>query len=97
MNNLTDTLRGILTWHSTLLTRVEREAIEEAIKGCEDYNKSTEEFDRHKAFYELIKPLPDCNICGAAKECKYKPRLGAATRINCPLFQPKEAFHEKPS
>ena len=35
MDNLADILRGILTWHYTLLTRVEREALEEAIRLAE--------------------------------------------------------------
>jgi hypothetical protein len=35
MSNPADTLRGILMWHFTLLTRVEKEALEDAIKLAE--------------------------------------------------------------
>lgn len=31
----------------------------------------------------------DCNNCGD-KDCKYIPRIGEVTRINCPLWKARE-------
>jgi len=40
-------------------------------------------------YAEIMSKLPDCNTCGV-KKCKYKPKLGQMTRINCPFWENKE-------
>jgi hypothetical protein len=38
-----------------------------------------------------ISKLPDCNICQRKiTGCKYLPRYGEFTRINCPHYQPEQ-------
>lgn len=41
-------------------------------------------------FMERISGLPDCNDCGKKCKCEYEPMVGQYTRINCPLWKPKE-------
>lgn len=37
--------------------------------------------------YKHIVSYPDCNTCGDRKNCKYLPKPGEQTRINCPLWK----------
>lgn len=55
MPNLADTLRGILAWHSTLLTRAELEALEQAIRLAE----SIQEQQRHPVVGGVPDPLAE--------------------------------------
>lgn len=41
-----------------------------------------------KETFEKLVSLPDCNECGALKNCIYKPRVGDPVRNNCPLWRP---------
>lgn len=41
----------------------------------------------YKEYYDRITALHDCNDCGAKRTCRYVPRIGEATRINCPLWE----------
>lgn len=45
------------------------------------------ERDGYKAFYDNITACGDCNDCGIAKTCKYKPMAGETTRFNCHLWK----------
>lgn len=40
---------------------------------------------------EAVDDLPNCNECGAAATCEYRPSLGEWDRINCPLWRAEEA------
>ena len=40
--------------------------------------------------YKRIISYPDCNTCGKKQYCKYRPKPGEQTRINCPLWTEKE-------
>ena len=37
-------------------------------------------------YYNRISKLRNCNDCGSRKVCKYIPKPGEHTRINCPLW-----------
>ena len=39
---------------------------------------------------DQVSKLPNCNDCGAARDCVYIPKLGQMARINCPLWRPME-------
>lgn len=41
-----------------------------------------------KKTFEKFVSLPDCNECGALKNCIYKPKVGDPVRNNCPLWRP---------
>ena len=41
-------------------------------------------------YAEKTLALPDCNDCAHVKTCKYAPEVGERTRINCPLWGPRE-------
>lgn len=45
--------------------------------------------NQYKMFYDRITSLHDCNDCGSKANCKYLPKWGDATRINCPLWKPE--------
>lgn len=53
---------------------------EDPCKGCS-----------YKAHSEQISKQNDCNDCGQAKTCQYRPPLGGMVRINCPLWKHKRA------
>lgn len=40
---------------------------------------------------DQVSNLPNCNDCGAARNCEYIPQPGQMARINCPLWRPMEA------
>lgn len=40
-------------------------------------------------YTEQISALHDCNDCGDMRNCKYCPKPGEFTRINCPLWKEK--------
>jgi hypothetical protein len=60
------------------------------IKRCSECDRGKCDTCGYKLHSKGVSKLPDCNDCGKAKNCEYKPRLGAYTRINCPLWE-KEA------
>ena len=39
---------------------------------------------------EALQDLHDCNDCPKLRSCRYAPRWGERTRINCPLWGPEE-------
>ena len=39
--------------------------------------------------YKRIISYPDCNTCSKKSSCKYCPKVGEQTRINCPLWKGK--------
>ena len=57
------------------------------IKRCSECERGICETCGYKVHSEGVSKLPDCNDCGKVKNCEYKPRLGAYTRINCPLWE----------
>lgn len=58
--------------------RGQADAKENLCKGCS-----------YKAYYSRVACQNDCNDCGGARTCKYRPRAGEIVRINCPLWRPK--------
>lgn len=63
------------------------------VKNCDKCERGICETCGYKVHSEGVSKLPDCNDCGKARSCEYKPRLGAYTRINCPLWE-KEAVKQ---
>ena len=60
------------------------------------WDMDAEEFARmlrHAAdcitYTNKVTSFHDCNDCGK-KDCKYRPKLGEMTRINCPLWESKQ-------
>ena len=47
------------------------------------------DLDRYRSHVERLSPLPDCNTCDS-RDCTYRPKIGAFTRINCPLWRGKK-------
>ena len=41
-------------------------------------------------FTKEISGLSDCNDCGWKGNCKYEPKIGQITRINCPLWKERK-------
>ena len=41
-------------------------------------------------YYERVSSYNDCNNCGKKTTCRYAPKLGETTRINCPLWESKD-------
>lgn len=60
------------------------------VKNCDRCERGNCTTCGYKVHSEEVSKLPCCNDCGKARSCEYKPRLGAYTRINCPLWE-KEA------
>lgn len=77
-------------WEVLTGQTMERLEIGMVIKRCDECERGICETCGYKVHSEGVSKLPDCNDCGKAKTCEYKPRLGAYTRINCPLWE-KEA------
>lgn len=58
--------------------------------ALEDVPWMLNQIDSLKSFCDRIARLPDCNDCGKRKDCQHRPGWGAATRINCPLWDGRE-------
>lgn len=43
-----------------------------------------------KVHSEQVAELPNCNDCGAKRDCEYIPQPGQMARINWPLWTPEE-------
>lgn len=61
-----------------------------SIKPCSKCERGDCTTCGYKVHSERVSELPNCNDCGKALSCEYKPRWGAPARINCPLWE-KEA------
>jgi hypothetical protein len=44
----------------------------------------------HVRYAQSVMSYNDCNNCGRKKVCKYLPKPGQLTRINCPLWGKEE-------
>lgn len=40
--------------------------------------------------YHKIARMPNCNDCGCAPYCEFRPSVGQYVRFNCPLWEPNE-------
>lgn len=77
-------------WH--MLTGKPKDSIEIGltVKRCDECERGNCTTCYYKAHSDGVSKLHDCNDCGKARSCEYKPRVGSYTRINCPLWE-KEA------
>lgn len=61
---------------------------------CERVAAQCTECSIYHAYKEIIS-MPDCNDCGAARDCPMKVGLGEHTRINCYHHKPMDGEIEK--
>lgn len=70
-----------------------REAIQALAEENKDLKKQLEkakaERDAYKIYFDDLSSKPDCNTCDD-KDCRYRPRVGAIVRVNCPFWCEKE-------
>lgn len=86
-----------LEWETDVRVGISRTGARTVIKTgldpIEAWNRRTDDECSacgFKAYYERVGNMPDCNTCGDCTSCEYRPRPGAAVRINCPLWRAKE-------
>lgn len=51
-----------------------------------ELEKAKAERDAYKIYFDDLSSKPDCNTCDD-KDCRYRPRVGAIVRVNCPLWR----------
>lgn len=54
-----------------------------------ELEKVKAERDAYKIYFDDLSSKPDCNTCDD-KDCRYRPRVGAIVRVNCPLWRGKK-------
>lgn len=54
-----------------------------------ELEKVKAERDAYKIYFDDLSSKPDCNTCDD-KDCRYRPRVGDAVRVNCPLWRGKK-------
>lgn len=54
-----------------------------------ELSKVKAERDAYKIYFDDLSSKPDCNTCDD-KDCRYRPRVGAIVRVNCPFWCEKE-------
>lgn len=55
----------------------------------QELEKVKAERDAYKIYFDDLSSKPDCNTCDD-KDCRYRPRVGAIVRVNCPFWCEKE-------
>jgi hypothetical protein len=60
---------------------------------CDECERGDCDACDYKREFEALMELPDCNTCGsnASGFCDFCPKPGERVRINCPLWEPREA------
>ena len=66
-----------------------REAAEALAALQAELSKVKAERDDYKIYFDDLSSKPDCNTCDD-KDCRYRPRVGAIVRVNCPFWCEKE-------
>lgn len=58
-------------------------------RDTEDFVRMLYHIADYTSRYMQIISYPDCNTCGKKDKCRYCPKPGEQTRINCPLWTSK--------
>lgn len=61
----------------------------ENAKPQAELEKVKAERGAYKIYFDDLSSKPDCNTCDD-KDCRYRPRVGAIVRVNCPFWCEKE-------
>lgn len=89
-DNLSDCTSNVMNAAANIIDKLEAENVKLAMKILrieKEGGRAKVIKDRYRKFYDRIAPLHDCNDCADRRKCKYQPKIGEVTRINCPLWK----------